>query len=166
MRSTVGPRHTSARRRAPLCGTGLAVLGLSALSLSGCVENIGPVEVSVVGGELAVAFCDAVDVDAISVEQLSLNDDRGSQWPILWSGAGSARIDSGEVVVAGSDMDGVKSTPGDVEFDPANGIAYRVYVRSQQYGDFSPTFKPPIDGFREGVWVTTNGSTHDGMPCQ
>ncbi len=131
--------------------------------LSGCVENVGAVQVSVVGGEFAVAFCNAQTISSLSFEQLRPGDNRAVKWPTLWEATGPIGVNAGDVVVATESADGW--TSGDhVTLDTSQGVDYRVDVESEEYGTYSPTVKSPRGGLKEGEWITTSGEITE-LPC-
>lgn len=140
-----------------LIGCALILLALPS-GLSGCVlgENIGAVQVSVLDGTLAVAFCSSQTIETLRLEQLTASDERSKNWPQLWRSSDRVHVKAGDIIAVGNALSR-ESGVSYVDFDSTEGTEYRVYVESDEYGVYSPTIRSPEGGLKEGEWVSTDG---------
>lgn len=137
------------------------------LSLSSCTlaENVGPVALSVVDGEMALAFCKDQSIDSIRVLQLAPGADRVSGWQSIWEARGPVPVVFGEIIVVRDSMDQfLQSTIFD-GFEGAAGFQYEVDVRLDDGTFYGPVLVSPASGLEEGKWVTTSKQTVE-EPCE
>lgn len=122
---------------------------------SGCimVENNGPVQVSVVDGSFAVAFCADLTVESLEVWRNGLE---GSQdtWELMWQGEGPLSVHEGEVFTLDASAEGFRSVVEGVTFKSDDSVRYSVQVVTSSEQSQS-VFVASEGGLIEGKWIGT-----------
>ena len=143
---------------------GAAVM-FAVVAIAGCVRvsDASPVELSVVGGKLALAFCMNQNLRALEVTQrqsgASPEDER-----VIWSGSGSVDLAVGDVIVLGDDVDGMSTTSLGEDVYTGAGSTIFISARYGESGSYDPSIVVGDSGLVEGEWLASSGARFD-EPC-
>lgn len=139
----------------------LAVAAVSSL-ITGCVENLSPVEIGVRNGWMALVFCDDVTVHAVRVEQRPAEQTDVTDWEVLWEGTGERAVAKGEIFVLDDKVESIVGGPA-AHLDRAQGTKFGLTLKVTSSGTrsaqlvFEPSFTSPSGGLQEGEWLDSWG---------
>jgi hypothetical protein len=147
-------------RTLPKVGAAL-IGGAVCIGVVGCAA-IAPVEISMLDGNLAVAFCDDLSLTNLSIHQ-SVEADRSDDWSTeIVSQDSSVAVSEGEPHSVGAGF-------FDIE-DPDNvvnhaGVSFLVeFTVAGESSSYATILEVPEDGLSEGTWVRSDRSTRTD-PC-
>lgn len=136
-----------------------AIVGFAVLvALSGCGENYGPVQLSVIDGKMAVAICDDQTIDSIVIYQLPPGGNRDRDLRVLWDARGPRALEAGDIISPDQHVEAFETKAFADVFESAEGYSYQISVTLSSGGpNYSPVFRSPAGGLKDGVWLKTDG---------
>jgi len=144
------------------------VVAVTLQTLSACtlIENYGPIQMSTVGGDMALAFCEEGTIESITVAQLAPGEkDRVNGWKLVWDARGPYKLVKGEVVVVNESTAGFASSSFSDVFEPTAGYEYEVNLLLDDGTSFGPVLTSPQRGLVQDTWLTSTGRV-SSQPCE
>ncbi len=135
-----------------------------ALTLCGCGENYGPIQISEANGKLAVVFCDDQTIESIQVVQAPAQAESSDAFVTLWKATGPTNVAESDVIIVDDRLADFTQSEVRSGFSPDEGTVYEFTVYLQDGSDYGPVFHSPEGGLSEGSWLTTAGRLVDA-PC-